>query len=224
MSEIEKAAKLNRNVFIVYFLFLLITVFLTAWFFVTSNKYQDAIKADADSKIEAAKAEAAKANENVAALTVRAEEARVSILKMEKEVADAQRKQAEAQRSLEELRGRIKPRLLTREQQTQFVELLKDAKGTITIDAMLGDSESVAFASQINALLISAGWKSLGVMKAVYGGQPKGLIILVHSAEKAPPYALKLQQTLTLLGFPAPAELHPDLPEASVKLIVGTKP
>ena len=104
MSEIDKAAILQRNVFVIYILTLMFTVFLSVIVWITSNKYQDAIKKDADAKIANSKVELEKANKSIAELSLRLEETKISILKMEKEVAEAKRKQAEAEKSLEELR------------------------------------------------------------------------------------------------------------------------
>ena len=155
---------------------------------------------------------------------IEADSEKLKLAKMQIDVADARRKQAEAEKSLEQFRQRIQPRLMTTDQQNHFTKLLNGAKGTIDIVSMLGDAESYSFASQIDATLKANGWQTRGVNQAVFTGKPVGLILGVHSAETAPQYAVVLQQAFSIIGFPASGEISADLPAQTVKLIVGTKP
>jgi hypothetical protein len=229
MSEIEKADKAQRNLFIVYILFLTLTVVFAVLVWWSGNKYQDAVKRDADSKIESSKAEVAKAKESIADLAVQADEEKLKILKMEKEVADARKGQAEAQRALLELQESLKPRHLTNKQRLQLIEALaKHPAGDITISCMGSSGESCNFAAELRGLLKTCDWKTKdgGVVVAVSGEQqPSGVVISVQSRNSlSAKLAGILLTELNKMGFNAKGVTKDSLSQDEIDVLIGLKP
>lgn len=101
---IAAAASTHKYLFIAYIAALAVTVILSVLVWTSSNKYQDAVKQDAEARIEEANrgaseanAEAARANEGlarsneeIARLTVKAEQARKDLAEANKQIAIAQ--------------------------------------------------------------------------------------------------------------------------------------
>lgn len=233
MSEIERAAKAHRNVFIIYILLLSITVLLSAWLFISSNKLQDAIKADADSKIEIAKTEAVKANERIANLTVTAKELekqnltlRTDLNNAAGEVAILQTEAANAQRALLEIQERMKPRLITENQRLRLHEVLKNGpKGQIRIFCVSGNLEAHNFAIQIADVLTTADWVVDGVFDAVISPTSSGLEVAIRDEKAASKLrADTLRLALSGVGFPTVGHALSGLSDDKVQLTVHAKP
>lgn len=225
MSTIEKAAYNHKIFFLIYIIFVLGTVVLSIFVWITSNKYQDAVKADADSKIESAKKDAAVAN-------AQAEEARIISLKMEKEVAEAKRQQLEAERSLLDLKSRMRDRHISAAQKTLLLDLLKDIptpqRGfTILKCSSDFDPEVLAFTNEIDSLLGTAGWELTKQMpyKSMLKPMVEGLIIYVRSpSAQAMTIANPLKEAFSKAGIDVKLELMSDYDEKTVLLMVGKKP
>src|SRR5437868_4440043 len=187
----------------------------------TDLKDKDVHIADADEKAAEARATAAKADkavaqskEEIARLTAEAEQAKKDRTEADKQIAIAKadaanatketaklslavqkeaRKRAEAERALLELQERLKPRHLTGEQRATLLELLKKIpKGKVKIYAFIGDNEAIDFSAELLEVLTEAGWpvEHAGQHVALF---TRGLGILVHDRETAPPYAVFLQ-------------------------------
>lgn len=116
-------------------------------------------------------------------------------------------------------------RKLTPEQRAKLLSLLHSMpRPPIKILSMMGDTESMNFASELASVFRSAGWSVTGPNQAMLAGNPKGLLIVVHSQDKAPAGAGDLQAALENTGFKAEGEANSGYPENSLALIVGHKP
>src|ERR1700730_16467476 len=117
-ADIAKAESHHGLIFAGYIALLFLTLLATYFVWRSGTAVTTAIRADADARIEAAKAvaevarkDAALANERTTALAIKLEE--------------ESRKRAEAERALLELQNRIKGRRLTAEQRRQLVMTTK---------------------------------------------------------------------------------------------------
>ncbi len=183
------------------------------------------IEVEANKKIEEARAQA---QSDIAAARVRQDEIALELRSKAKELADAQREAAEAQRRLaektEEIRLRQLPRKLTPEQQQTLLEMLRDApKGEVNVLCQEAGTEPCEFAAQIVGVLNAAGWHA-ALNDAIQGGQPAGLTLWVHNLEPPLERGIALQRALASIGFSAPAETIPNVPEGSLILFVNVKP
>ncbi|MFZ3137100.1 MAG: hypothetical protein WA126_06895 [Thermodesulfovibrionales bacterium] len=120
VSAIVEAAKLHKYLFIGYILFLFITVIFTVLVWIASDRYQNPVKRDADSKIadanaiaETAKNDAAKADEKAEDARTKQKEIEQQNLTLRGEVAKLQKEAADSQRAFLALQEEIKPRELT---------------------------------------------------------------------------------------------------------------
>jgi hypothetical protein len=247
ISEIGKVARSFTYLFVVYILFLWATVILTLLVWSSGNKFQAAIKRDADGKIEAAKAvseiaraEAAKANEQTASLVAQTEEARLKQREIEQqnlvlradlnkateEAARLQIRAAEAEKALLDFIERLAPRHLSDKQGIHLATILTgQTKGNITVSCVGSDREAFAFAQEIYALLKDVGWEVQGINTvAMTIGQPSGLSIAVKS-NNSPSARLAglLQRAFEQIGFKMAGQLESRLSEYEVELLVGSK-
>ena len=123
-----------------------------------------------------------------------------------------------------ELQERLKPRHLTGEQRATLLELLKKIpKGKVKIYAFIGDNEAIDFSAELLEVLTEAGWpvEHAGQHVALF---TRGLGILVHDRETAPPYAVFLQNALKAAQLEAHGIITDQVPENTVNLFVGPKP
>lgn len=168
----------------------------------------------------------------VAALQKDASNAKASQQKVELELAKqgtelaAQRQRAAvAERSLEELRNKLRPRVITSEQRAQLIAMLMPLpKRPIDIVSVSGDGEATEFANQIASILNDVGFKA-GVAQALYGGgDPVGVGIVVKNAATAPPQAIRLQQAFFAIGIPMAGAENSNVAEGAIQIVVGHKP
>lgn len=151
-SEIESAARAHALNFSVYVVLLVVTALVLAFFtwrvWKTGNGLQDAIRRDAEARIQEAKAEIARLE-----LATRNEQQRLE--KEQQKTAQAQKEAAEAQLALkkyvEEVELRQRPRMLD---SRNFVNALKDKpKATVEILYKSDDQEAYLLAGQIRRWL-----------------------------------------------------------------------
>ncbi len=118
-----------------------------------------------------------------------------------KQFIDEKLKQAD--RSLSELQEHLRPRSLTEEQASRFVEALKKGpKGTVVITCIHSntDREACSFGNRIALLLKTAGWNVGEVSNTEFGMPPQGICIAVNSEPNLP--ARTLQEAFNGIGFP----------------------
>ena len=126
-----------------------------------------------------------------------------------------------------ELEARFAPRKLMTEQRTRLVELLKAVpKGPLSIETVLGDAESAAFAGDFEAIFKAAGWTVEGglMLTAFASRNPVGYGIVIRDKDNVPAHAGPLQKAFMDAGLSLTAELQPSLPIGMVRLVVGVRP
>lgn len=144
--------------------------------------------------------------------------------KLEKEVAQARTRQADAERELIELQEKLRPRHLL--ERNKFVSFLKEYKsGPLEIQYSGNDVESRAFASEIEAAFKDAGWSEVHVNNNVLiFPQPVGLRLRVKSADSIPEYAGAVQQAFKTINIPTQVETDDATAPNALFLTVGSKP
>ncbi len=116
-------------------------------------------------------------------------------------------------------------RTLTEDQQQQLVSSLsKVPEAQIVVRFPVGDSEAYEFALLLNRVFSLSGWKTAKVTGDIFLGVPRGLILVVHSQEGAPPYAGLVQRVLKEVGYDASGLADSSVPTGYLKLIVGSRP
>ena len=204
------------------------------------NAEAERAKADreeASRQIEVAKADAAKAKQKTEELEqqniglrtdlqnaeARASVERQKVANLERETAEARRKQAEAEQALLELQERLKRRHLDANQQAVFLQTLRaHPAGTVELEFNTSDDEIEDFAMQLRDLLQAAGW-TVEFMPAVAGGTWRGIVIGIPYLENPSIPALALAQAFANVGF-QPQGQGWNMPEGRIKLIIGAKP
>jgi hypothetical protein len=249
---VERASSVHRWIAVGYIGSLLLAALFSYLLWVSGNKVQDALRADADAQIEQIKsdseANAREASERIAALNRQAEELRLEAETARKEIgaakaeaakanertgtleletAQQREKAAVAERSLLELQQRVQDRHLTAGQRMALTDgLTHGPKGEITIMCVGGNPEPCVFAEELAEVLRRSGWTVVfGEPEhgvMFVGISPKGVFLRAHSATL--PRAAVLQQALKAVGIEATGEVRSDTPEDWVNLLVGYKP
>lgn len=208
--SIAAATALHKWIFIGYFLVLLMAARLTALLWISGNRLQDAIRADALARIKSAEQGIESARRDYATANERAE-------KLELEAGRQRERAARAEHELVELRQRIVPRRLSVEQRTVIVETARQSVATLGV-VRLGDAEAKVFATDLITSLQEAGWHvavfEVGVMSPpTYG--------LIYSGPTAPipPEIVALLTALRKVGLNVAT-----VAGARPQLIVGLKP
>lgn len=138
VSPIEIAAKSERNWFVATVAWLivgaLVTGLLAVLLYKKTGKYQEALKADADARIEEAKRGAEEARKDAAAANERSKQ-------LELRIEEESRKRAEAEERLERVRKKVSARGITNAQ-----PLYEGSKGAAIILFEKDDPEAYTFA------------------------------------------------------------------------------
>ena len=150
-SPIELADRAQRRLFVVSVLFGVIAALIgacLAWLlWRANNKYQEAVTADANARIEEAKRGAEEARRDAALANERAKEL---LLKIEEE----SRKRVEAETRLKRVGKKVLQRGLTNTD-----HIMDGATGTAEIVFQKDDPEGYTFAWSVYRILKLAGWK-----------------------------------------------------------------
>jgi hypothetical protein len=149
-SPIELADRAQRRLFIASVIFgvtaALIGAVLAWLLWRANNRYQEAVTADANARIEQAKRGAEEARRDAAAANERAKEL---LLRIEQESL----KRAEAEERLERVRRKVFPRGLT-----NLNHIMEGPKATAEIVYQQDDPEGYTFAGNVYQILMLAGW------------------------------------------------------------------
>ena len=113
--------------------------------------------------------------ERIAELTTKGDEARADIAKANVHIAEANARVAEAEKQNLDLRAKIASRRITAEQHKLLVEELAKSPSLFDI-ALMGDPESVLFASDILKTFADAGW-TVGQKELPLGEIWTGLVL-----------------------------------------------
>jgi hypothetical protein len=166
---------------------------------------------DASATIATAREGAAEANRKAAeaaegTATAAADAARANerAAKIELEAVEQRERAGKAERDLIEMQRRIEPRQIGKDSGTTLIAALRAArqKGTVDIQAVMGDAEGSAFAEQLDRILKAGGWTTTGVSYGMYtGGNPMGWGLIVNALLSVPAHALSLQKAFRTAGF-----------------------
>lgn len=113
---------------------------------------------------------------------------------IESQTAQYQARAAEAEKEVLKLRERIQPRRLTSEQREKLIAFLRPLqKGPLVVRSVIGDGEGNAFAEELAAVFIAAGYSLEGGVRhsAYTGGNPRGLITFVRDRKIAPHFSAR---------------------------------
>lgn len=147
-----------------------------------------------------------------------------NVSKMMIEVAEAKRKQAEAEKSLEDMRAKFRPRSLSPSQRVKIIEALSAAPtGIVKIEAT-SDTEALNYASQFRSLLENAGWTVGRIEPTMMTIPHDGVFIFIKDVKTAPPFAGTLQNALKVAGVEADGKEMAKMQDNAVVLHVGKKP
>jgi hypothetical protein len=248
-SAIERAASLHFWLFIAYIGVLVLAAVLTWLVWHSGNKLQDAIRADSEANIAAARRDAALANEGLAKsneeieraklsaaeagrraaeANTKAEGFRLDIAKANESSAKAEARAAEANLELAKLRD---PRTLTPEQQDRIIAALKNFAGQKFSFSLYPDPESMAFLRIIDALLKSAAWErvpsQIGDIVVEAAGLTAGTAydsgvgaLIANDDEASKPAVIALASALTREGVPCAPHTNPELIGKTPKAIL----
>jgi hypothetical protein len=130
-----------------------------------------------------------------------------------------------------ELEGKLKPRAITSEQQTNLIACLSRAplKGKINVFAGIFDAEAVDFAKQISNVLARAGFEvhcpTEIASDAMLTIGPPGANIVVKSVEGPSPVGAYIQRCFLSVGIEMPAinSGDPNFGSNSVEIDIGQK-
>jgi cell division protein FtsB len=161
-SAIDAATKRNSTLFTAYIAVLLFTALVVAVFtwltWDSGNKVQEAIRKDADARIQEAKQGVEQLKKDNLTLSSK-------LANLQDEAAKQQERAAIAERALLELQEHNKPRLLTSDQRRQMTDHLKQFFGQrVSLFVYAGDSEITGIAEQLHDVLNTpiskggAGW------------------------------------------------------------------
>lgn len=141
-------------------------------------------------------------------------------------VGSAEESAAVARATAEESKKKLAQRTITGEQRTVLINVLRAGpSGSLKVYAVLGDFESINFATELDAALKEAGWSTDGVNQAIYTpAGPVGIELRVKSKESAPAHVQTLHRALAAIGINAPGVLDESLDPTLVELVVGHKP
>ena len=154
-SSIETLAKAHTFAFWAYVFLLLLTALATVWLWLAGNKYQDAVKADADARIAEANKSAAGANERAEKLENANLTLRGKVANLEIQVEQQRERAAKAERDLEIIKRQMPPPRLPKE----FSDALRGSmRGVAYIRYREGDVAGLEFANELSNTFKNHGW------------------------------------------------------------------
>ena len=228
-SPIDIADRNQTRLFILYVAVLVLGGLAAALFTVlvyrAGNKYQQAVRADADARIAEAGRGAAEAQAKAAEAIERAE-------KLEADKLLLRERAAKAEKDLLQLRERVeKRRTFTQRERDSTVGLLhaylplanraKEKGETFMIVYPSGDGEATEFANLLHHLLFQAGWSSQ-IHDAPYPLHVTGISIVVGDPDSPPLYAQVLHNFFRETKFPASFRKEKDVSDKQTFLEVGS--
>jgi hypothetical protein len=222
-AGIVAATARNAKIFNTYIIVLIVTAlllaFLTWLVWDAGNRVQDAIRADAEAKLEVEKG-------NVAGLQKDATDAKTAQQRVETELSKQRERTATAETTLLALQEKIRPRRLSPEQKKAIKDALEGLPPhQVLISAFIGTPDGTSFGLEIAAAINSAGWTaSFGGLDST-GGELRGIAIIMKDTNHPPAGAKQLQDALGAAGLPAPAWNSPQwgAPETVISLLIAPK-
>jgi hypothetical protein len=155
------------------------------------------------------------------------EEVELAIEAVTKKLSDTQRKLDDAERELKDIRERqqaLRPRKLSEGQRVQLMKILNQGpKGLVEVSTSMGDGEASGFATELNDIFRATGWTT-EFKHSIFKGRQEGIQLVVHNSNSIPPHAYVLVHAFNVINIPAQTSNNQDVPDGSVRLIVGHKP
>jgi cell division protein FtsB len=238
LSDVEIAAAAHTREFVIQIIVTVVAAIAVAYFSFRSwnagNKLQDAIKQDAEARIEEARTQAATANEavaeankEIARLNTETARANVQTKEVSLKVEEESRRRLEAERALLELQALIEPRYLAAKQEAQLTDALRTSpvKGNVRVHTVLGDHEGNTFAAQIDNIVKKAGWPTSGIDQSIFKSPPpKGVLILVRDPKNPPKHAEILHRIFLSFVKDVVGGYNSELSSDTVEIRIGIKP
>jgi hypothetical protein len=125
-----------------------------------------------------------------------------------------------------EIRHQPSSRKLTGDQREQLLQTLReDPKVPLTVVSVARDSESYAFAEELDTLFNTAGWPTRGVSQQTVTGIPPGLTFVMGSGDgTVSSRAARVQDTIHAMGIVSQSRALDSMPHGLLMLLVGPKP
>jgi hypothetical protein len=181
--------------------------------------------------LQSAIAKSRRSEAELAAQQTKLARAQKELAEAHKQLAEAQQNTAEAQlileKTLQAVRERQTPRTFTPQQRSLLLRKLRSGiKGNFEIECPAANSEAYAYAMEFKALLKAADWPAgeSGMNFLLSAGAiPKGVILVVRDAERAPRFVVTLTQAFNDAGIRVQLEQDANL-GSEVALRIGEKP
>ena len=228
---IDTATRQHNWLFAIYLVILLVAAALTYLVWRSGNRVQDLARKEADVRIAESNAEAKRAGESAAQANERAEllkhenlQIRTALANVQTELANARRRQSEAEKETLRLRERIRPRNLEPAQREKLLNRLRDSptKGAVLMHFQLGDGEAAEFALQLREVLEEAGWQPSPVSAIPYV-RMYDLHVWTQNDLRPPHHANMLRGALLEADLPVRETTYSAMRDGDVALVVGFK-
>jgi cell division protein FtsB len=218
-SPLELAIRQNNLLFGAYMVLLVLVLIFTYLLWRSGNSVQEAIRKDADARIEEAKSTAAQADARSKKLENDNLTLTGTVAELQTDAAKQQERAAIAERALLELQERLAHRRIGPSQHAKLVALLQPFAGSTVTLTKLGDSEAGAFADDIISVLTDARWHISLTIAGMISPPAYGLRCSINEQSQA-----GKALAMAMRGLPtATIKSEPSLPIAA-KLVVGLKP
>jgi len=216
-NPLELATKQNNLVFAAYMVLLVLVLIFTYFLWRSGNNVQDAIRKDADARIQEAKQGVEQLKKDNLTLSSQ-------LATLQDEASKQQERAAKAEESLLRLRNELKDRQISPQQRQELVRLLKGGpNGPIQIIISPDVSDASALANQIHDTLHEAGWTNVPIRLAM-ATDAVGLSIGVHDVKSMPSYVELLRDAFSQIGIHIDILEYPSFPSELIQLNIGHKP
>jgi hypothetical protein len=184
---IDAATRRNGRIFVAYIVVLLVTAVVISVFtwltWDSGNKLQDAIRQDANARIEEAKQGVKQLEKDNLRLGGDLADAKAAQQRVETDLAKQQIRAAKAETDLLELQQRIAPRRVSSEQRTKFLESFEIRKNLhnqhIRVSSLSGVPDGEDFANDLAKLFEAAGYTGVEVEPPSFKiDMPKGIQVI----------------------------------------------
>jgi outer membrane murein-binding lipoprotein Lpp len=249
MSLIDRAASVHRWMLVGYIVALLLTVAFTYLVWSSGNRVQEAIRADANNRLESVRSDgqtaARESSEKIAGLNAEAEKLRLETEVARRDIAAAhsdaakaneragkleitagvqRQRAAEAEARLRELEQATATRHVSPEQAATLAALLKGSPVmSIAVSYQIVDTEAGTFAGEIVEALRGAKWDATLVVLAGHTTH-RGLFINVGSRELPDTAApVRLYKAFSAVGLQSKIGYLETLAANAMEIFVASK-
>lgn len=122
----------------------------------------------------------------------------------------------------------IRPRRFPIDEREALVGALRPfaGKGAVTINSVMGDSETDQLAKELESIFVAAGFTDADILvgQVIFSGRPTGVTLKVRSQPESPPFAAVVQRALGKAGLGGEAAQDSTLAPRMLEIVVGHKP